>query len=41
MMMLEKDGSRSDTVIEFAETKRIFIHFKGKRTENYVTGRFG
>ncbi len=41
MMMLEKDGSRSGTVIEFSETKRIFTNPKDKRTEDYVTGRFG
>jgi phosphate transport system ATP-binding protein len=41
MMMLEKDGSRSGTVVEFSETKRIFTNPKDKRTEDYVTGRFG
>jgi phosphate transport system ATP-binding protein len=41
MMMLDKEGSRSGTVIEFAETKRIFTNPKDKRTEDYVTGRFG
>jgi phosphate transport system ATP-binding protein len=41
MMMLEKEGSRSGTVIEFSETKRIFTNPKDKRTEDYVTGRFG
>ena len=41
MMMLEKDGSRSGTVIEFSETKRIFTNPADKRTEDYVTGRFG
>jgi phosphate transport system ATP-binding protein len=41
MMMLEKDGSRSGTVIEYSETKRIFTNPKDKRTEDYVTGRFG
>jgi phosphate transport system ATP-binding protein len=41
MMMLEKDGSRSGTVIEFSETKRIFTNPKDRRTEDYVTGRFG
>ncbi len=40
MMMLEGD-MRSGTVIEFAETKRIFTNPKDKRTEDYVTGRFG
>lgn len=41
MMMLEKDGSRSGTVIEFSETKIIFTNPKDRRTEDYVTGRFG
>jgi len=41
MMMLDKDGSRSGTVIEYSETKRIFTNPKDKRTEDYVTGRFG
>ena len=29
------------TVIEFDETTRIFTNPKDKRTEDYVTGRFG
>jgi len=41
MMMLEQDGSRSGTVIEFSETKKIFTNPTDKRTEDYVTGRFG
>ncbi|NJC98210.1 MAG: phosphate ABC transporter ATP-binding protein [Anaerolineales bacterium] len=41
MMMLSKDGERSGTVIEFDETKHIFTNPKDKRTEDYVTGRFG
>jgi len=41
MMMLDKEGSRSGTVVEFAETKKIFTNPKDKRTEDYVTGRFG
>ena len=41
MMMLDRDGSRSGTVIEFSETKRIFTNPRDKRTEDYVTGRFG
>jgi phosphate transport system ATP-binding protein len=41
MMMLTTDGSRSGTVIEFSETKTIFTNPKDKRTEDYVTGRFG
>jgi phosphate transport system ATP-binding protein len=41
MMMLSGDGQRSGTVIEFDETNRIFTRPKDKRTEDYVTGRFG
>ena len=40
MMMLTND-SRSGTMIEFDDTKRIFTNPKDKRTEDYVTGRFG
>lgn len=39
MMMI--DDSRSGGVIEFDETKKIFTRPKDKRTEDYVTGRFG
>jgi phosphate transport system ATP-binding protein len=41
MMMLEKDGSHSGTVIEFSGTNKMFTNPKDKRTEDYVTGRFG
>ena len=41
MMMLSREGERSGTVIEFNETTRIFTNPKDKRTEDYVTGRFG
>jgi phosphate transport system ATP-binding protein len=41
MMMLSREGERSGTVIEFDETTRIFTNPKDKRTEDYVTGRFG
>jgi phosphate transport system ATP-binding protein len=41
MMMLEKDGSRAGTVVEYDETRKIFTNPKDKRTEDYVTGRFG
>ena len=40
MMMLYED-TRSGTVIEFDATKKIFTNPKDKRTEDYVTGRFG
>ena len=41
MMMLSKEGERSGTVIEFDATNIIFTNPKDKRTEDYVTGRFG
>jgi phosphate transport system ATP-binding protein len=41
MMMLSGNGERSGTVIEFDQTNRIFTNPKDKRTEDYVTGRFG
>lgn len=41
MMMLAQDGTRSGTVIEFGQTQKIFTNPKDKRTEDYVTGRFG
>ncbi|NOY99911.1 MAG: phosphate ABC transporter ATP-binding protein [Chloroflexi bacterium] len=40
MMMLTGD-SRAGTVIEYTDTKVIFTMPKDKRTEDYVTGRFG
>jgi phosphate transport system ATP-binding protein len=41
MMMLLREGERSGTVIEFDHTKKIFTMPRDKRTEDYVTGRFG
>jgi phosphate transport system ATP-binding protein len=41
MMMLEKEGVRTGTVIEFDETNVIFTRPSDQRTEDYVTGRFG
>jgi phosphate transport system ATP-binding protein len=41
MMMLSKEGSRAGTVIEFGQTAQIFTTPSDKRTEDYVTGRFG
>ena len=41
MMMLSEDGKRSGTVIEFADTTKIFTRPSDKRTEGYVTGRYG
>lgn len=39
MMMI--DERRSGGVIEFDDTRKIFTNPKDKRTEDYVTGRFG
>jgi len=39
MMMI--DDQRSGRMIEFDHTQRIFTNPKDKRTEDYVTGRFG
>jgi phosphate transport system ATP-binding protein len=39
MMMI--DDQRAGRLIEFDETQRIFTNPKDKRTEDYVTGRFG
>lgn len=41
MMMLSGNGQRAGTVIEYDVTNRIFTNPKDKRTEDYVTGRFG
>ncbi|MGB9641122.1 MAG: phosphate ABC transporter ATP-binding protein PstB [Anaerolineales bacterium] len=41
MMMLTSQAEKSGTVIEFGETSQIFMNPQDKRTEDYVTGRFG
>jgi phosphate transport system ATP-binding protein len=35
------DGDRQGVLIEYDETAKIFTHPSDKRTEDYVTGRFG
>jgi phosphate transport system ATP-binding protein len=40
-MMMLTDDHMSGTVIEFGETDQIFTRPHDKRTEDYVTGRFG
>ncbi len=40
-MMMLQEGTRSGTVIEFDRTQKIFTNPGDKRTEDYVTGRFG
>ena len=39
MMMI--DENRAGRMIEFDDTRAIFTNPKDKRTEDYVTGRFG
>ncbi len=41
MMMLKDSQTRAGTVIEFGVTNVMFTNPKDKRTEDYVTGRFG
>jgi phosphate transport system ATP-binding protein len=41
MMMLINHGSRCGTIIEYSETNKMFTRPSDKRTEDYVTGRFG
>ena len=41
MMMLSSENTRAGTVIEFGPTSQIFTNPRDKRTEDYVTGRFG
>jgi phosphate transport system ATP-binding protein len=40
-MMMLTDNLKTGTVIEFSPTVEIFTRPKDKRTEDYVTGRFG
>jgi phosphate transport system ATP-binding protein len=40
-MMTLTESRRSGTVIEYDDTRKIFTNPKDKRTEDYVTGRFG
>jgi phosphate transport system ATP-binding protein len=39
-LLMEKSGEPS-TLIEYDDTNKIFTNPKDKRTENYITGRFG
>jgi phosphate transport system ATP-binding protein len=41
MMMLAVEGDRAGTVIEVATTREMFTRPQDKRTEDYVSGRFG
>jgi phosphate transport system ATP-binding protein len=38
-MMMEED--KAGTLVEYAETDEVFSNPKDKRTEDYITGRFG
>ncbi|HET6846158.1 MAG TPA: phosphate ABC transporter ATP-binding protein PstB [Anaerolineales bacterium] len=40
-MMMLTVGTRAGTVIEYDQTDKIFMRPSDKRTEDYVTGRFG
>jgi len=40
-MMMLMEGQKTGTVIEVDDTRKIFTQPKDKRTEDYVTGRFG
>ncbi len=40
-MMMLMEGQRTGTIIEAGDTQRIFTQPNDKRTEDYVTGRFG
>ena len=35
------DGARQGVLVEYDETEKIFTNPSDKRTEGYVTGRFG
>ena len=35
------DESRTGQLVEFSETKRLFTNPRDRRTEDYITGRFG
>jgi phosphate transport system ATP-binding protein len=35
------EESKPATIIEYGPTESIFTNPKDKRTENYITGRFG
>jgi phosphate transport system ATP-binding protein len=36
-----EEGQRTGTIVEYDRTERIFTNPSNKRTEDYVTGRFG
>ena len=38
---VHEDGRRNGLLVEYADTRKIFTNPSDKRTEDYVTGRFG
>jgi phosphate transport system ATP-binding protein len=38
---VREDGARTGTIVEYAPTETLFTNPSDKRTEDYVTGRFG
>jgi phosphate transport system ATP-binding protein len=38
---VNEDGTRTGTIAEFDRTEKIFTNPADRRTEAYVTGRFG
>ncbi|MBF8286574.1 MAG: phosphate transporter, ATPase subunit, partial [Dehalococcoidia bacterium] len=40
-MMMMMDENRSGVLVEYGPTRELFTNPKDKRTEDYITGRFG
>jgi phosphate transport system ATP-binding protein len=40
-MMMMMDENRSGVLVEYGPTREVFTNPKDKRTEDYITGRFG
>jgi phosphate transport system ATP-binding protein len=38
---ISEDGTRTGVLVEYDDTQKVFTHPADKRTEDYVTGRFG
>ena len=38
---VDEDGGRAGVLVEYDETEKVFTAPSDKRTEDYVTGRFG
>jgi len=39
--LLVEDGKRTGVLVEYDKTDKLFTNPSDKRTEDYVTGRFG